>query len=165
MERNWSLWHRVKGWGTADSQTERQAEAIVTLLSPPPRTTEPDRSWEPYLRLHQPGLYCFPCTGIYPRLRLTQLRGCLQPHTSSYTAPGPALVATRFGSQFGSAWEPPSPEQLVAICRLLCSSHWVAPGGTQVVADSDLRCFGNPRACAPSRQLQTTLEHHHPAPV
>ena len=44
--------------------------------------------------------------------------------------------------------------------RLLYNPGRVALGKTQVAADT-----GNPSASAPSGQLQTTLEHHHPAPV
>ena len=46
--------------------------------------------------------------------------------------------------------------------RLLCSSGRVALGKTQVGADLGLYHPGNPRASAPSGQLQTHLEHHHP---
>ena len=47
--------------------------------------------------------------------------------------------------------------------RLLCSSCWVALGRTQMLADPGLHHLRNPRACTPNKQLQTTLEHHHPA--
>ena len=47
--------------------------------------------------------------------------------------------------------------------RLLYSSGRVAPSKTQVGAYLGLHHLGNPRASTPSRQLQTTLEHHHPA--
>ena len=40
-----------------------------------------------------------------------------------------------------------------------------APGKTQMGADLGLHHLGNPGACAPSGQLQTTLEHDHPAPA
>ena len=40
-----------------------------------------------------------------------------------------------------------------------------ALGKTQVAADLGLHHLGNPKANAHSRQLQTTSEHHHPAPV
>ena len=49
--------------------------------------------------------------------------------------------------------------------RLLYSPGRVAPGKTQVEADLGLHHLGNPRARAPSGQLQTTSEHHHPAPA
>ena len=49
--------------------------------------------------------------------------------------------------------------------RWLYSSGRVAPGKTQVGADIGLYCPGNPRAYAPSVQLQIMLEHHHPAPA
>ena len=52
---------------------------------------------------------------------------------------------------------------MAVICRLLCSSCWVAPDRTQVVTDLGLYHPGNPRACAPSGQLLTMSEHHHPA--
>ena len=48
--------------------------------------------------------------------------------------------------------------------RLLYSGS-MAPGKTQVAADPGLHHLGNPRACAGSGQLQTTSEHHHPAPA
>ena len=43
-------------------------------------------------------------------------------------------------------------------------ANW-APDRTQVEADLGLHQPRNPRACAPSEQLQTMSEHHHPAPV
>ena len=46
---------------------------------------------------------------------------------------------------------------------LLYSSGRVALGKTQVGADLGLNPLGNPRACAPTGQLQTMLEHHAPA--
>ena len=49
--------------------------------------------------------------------------------------------------------------------RLLYSSGRVVPGKTQVRAEFGLRHPGNTRACTPSGQLQTMLEHHHPAPT
>ena len=49
--------------------------------------------------------------------------------------------------------------------RLLYSSGRVTPGKTQEGADLGLYHPGNPRASLPSGQLQTTLEHHHPAPA
>ena len=49
--------------------------------------------------------------------------------------------------------------------RLLYSSGRVALGKTQVGADLGLHHPGNPRASTPSGQLQTTLEHHYPAPA
>ena len=49
--------------------------------------------------------------------------------------------------------------------RLLYSPSRVAPGKTQEGADLGLHHLGNPRASLPSGQLQTTLEHHHPAPA
>ena len=60
--RNWIVWHQGESWGTAFSQTEVLADAIVTFLSRPP--TEPQTSrWVPYLRLHQPGSHCLPHPG------------------------------------------------------------------------------------------------------
>ena len=48
--------------------------------------------------------------------------------------------------------------------RLINSSTgW--PWAKQVGADLGLHHLGNARASVPSGQLQTTLEHHHPAPV
>ena len=49
--------------------------------------------------------------------------------------------------------------------RLLYTSERVAPGKTQVGADLGPHCLGNPRASAPSRQLQTTSDCHHSAPA
>ena len=49
--------------------------------------------------------------------------------------------------------------------RLLYSSGRVAWGKTQVEAELGLHHPGNPRANVPSGQLQTTSEHHHPAPA
>ena len=49
--------------------------------------------------------------------------------------------------------------------RLLYSSGRVVPSRTQVVAGLGLHHLGKARACVPSGQLQTTLEHHHPAPA
>ena len=40
------------------------------------------------------------------------------------------------------------------------SSGRMALGRTQVGTDLGLHLLGNPRACVPSRQLQTMLEHH-----
>ena len=48
---------------------------------------------------------------------------------------------------------------------LLYSSGRVALGKTQVGVDLGLHHPGNPRVSAPSGQLQTMLEHHHPAPA
>ena len=49
--------------------------------------------------------------------------------------------------------------------RLLYNSDRVALGKTQVGADLGLHHPGNPRTSVPSGQLQTTLEHHRPAPA
>ena len=46
--------------------------------------------------------------------------------------------------------------------RLHYSSHRVAPSKTQVGSNLALHHPGNPRACIPSGQLQTTSEHHYP---
>ena len=48
--------------------------------------------------------------------------------------------------------------------RLLYSSGTVVPGKTQVGGDLSLHHPENPRAYAPSGQLQTTSEHLYPAP-
>ena len=37
-----------------------------------------------------------------------------------------------------------------AICRSLCSSYWVTPGRTQMMADLGLHLLGSPRASTPS---------------
>ena len=49
--------------------------------------------------------------------------------------------------------------------RLLYTLGRVALGKTQVGADLGLHHSENPRAIAPSGQLQTLLEQHHPAPA
>ena len=49
--------------------------------------------------------------------------------------------------------------------RFLYTSFRVAPDRIQVGVVLVLHHPGNPRACSPSGQLQTTLEHHHPAPA
>ena len=41
--QNWSVWHQGESWGTAFSQAERQAEALVPFLSP--TFTEP-QNWQ-----------------------------------------------------------------------------------------------------------------------
>ena len=45
--------------------------------------------------------------------------------------------------------------------RLLCNTGRVALGNTLVGADLGLHHLENPRACAPSGQLQTMSEYHH----
>ena len=74
-------------------------------------------------------------------------------------------MADSLDSQLGFTWESPGPAQVAAICRLLGSSWRVALGRIQVGADLSLHHPGNPRACAPSGQLQTTRELHHSAPA
>ena len=49
--------------------------------------------------------------------------------------------------------------------RLLCNTGRVAPGKTQVGDELGRHHLGNPRASAPSGQLQTTSEHPHSIPV
>ena len=49
--------------------------------------------------------------------------------------------------------------------RLLYSSGRVTPGKTQVEADLGLYHLGISKASIPSGQLQTMLEHPHPAPT
>ena len=49
--------------------------------------------------------------------------------------------------------------------RLPYSSCNMTLGKTQMKTDHGLHHLGKPRACTPSGQLQTTLEHHHPAPA
>ena len=48
---------------------------------------------------------------------------------------------------------------------MLNSSGRVALGKTQMGADLGLYHPGNPRASAPSAELQTMWEHHHPTPA
>ena len=48
---------------------------------------------------------------------------------------------------------------------LLHSSGTVALGRTQVGTHLGMHHLGNPKVSAPSGQLQTTQEHHHPAPA
>ena len=59
----------------------------------------------------------------------------------------------------------PKPSISSSHLRLLSNPGRVSLGKTQVGADLHLDHLGNPRVCAPSGQLQTTLEHHHPAPA
>ena len=82
------------------------------------------------------------------------------PGISRQAAPDPALPAVYLCLQLGLSWALPSPAQVAAICRSLCSSCRWASGKTQVVADLDLRLPGGPRAMAPG----TASEHikHHP---
>ena len=49
--------------------------------------------------------------------------------------------------------------------RSLYSSGRVPQGKTQVGAELVLHHPGNPKVNLPSKQLQTTSEHHHPAPA
>ena len=49
--------------------------------------------------------------------------------------------------------------------RLLCNTGRVALGNTLVGADLGLHHLENPRACAPSGQLQTMSDHYHLAPA
>ena len=80
-------------------------------------------------------------------------------------APGPELATVSLDSEPSSSWEPLRPAQVAAISNC-CIAHAGWPRGqTKVGADLGLHHLGNPRACAPSGQLQTTLEHHHPAPT
>ena len=75
-------------------------------------------------------------------------------------APGLALAAASLGSQLGLSWAPPSPAQVAAIFRLLCSTFGVALDGAQVENDLGLHLSGDRRASEPSGHLQTTLKNH-----
>ena len=89
----------------------------------------------------------------------------LAPHMSCQVAPGPALAAASVSSQLGFSWEYPGPAQVAATYRLFCRLCSMAPGRTQVGADLGLHHLGNLWANEPHGQLQTMLEHHHPAPA
>ena len=59
----------------------------------------------------------------------------------------------------------PKPRTCSSHLRLLYSLCRVAPGRPQAGTDLGLHHLGNPRASAPSGQLQTMSERHHPAPA
>lgn len=44
--------HKARAGGAAFSETEVQAESIISLLSPPPYASR--HRWPPYLSFHQP---------------------------------------------------------------------------------------------------------------
>ena len=73
-------------------------------------------------------------------------------------APGLAIAATSLDSQLGTAWECPSPAQVAAISNCFITQARF-PGQNLGPHDP-----GNLRASAPSGQLQTMSEHHHPPP-
>ena len=54
--------------------------------------------------------------------------------------------------------KPSTSSSRVQIMYSLCH---VVPERTQAVTDGGLHLLGNPKACAPSGELQTTSEHHH----
>ena len=90
-------------------------------------------------------------SSIWPLLTLYHLLSC----------PGPALAATSLGSHLGISWGPPSPVQVAAICRSLCSLCQVAPDKTQAVPDLGLHLLGGLRASTLSGQLQITSKYRH----
>ena len=127
-----------------------------TQFTGPPKLLSPMNGWS-WLRLH---------TFLNPLKQATAgLSKSLGLVPVLLSGPSPGLAAASLHSPFSFAWESPGPAQVAAICRLLCSLYRVATGGTQVGADLGLHHLGNPRACAPSRQLQTMLKHRHPAPA
>ena len=73
-------------------------------------------------------------------------------------------AAASLDSQLGFPWEAPSPAQVAAISHC-CTAQAGCPREKQVKADLRLHDPRYPRANAPSGQLQTTSEHHHPAPA
>ena len=99
---------------------------------------------------------------------------CIQTHPLWDSAPGQqvASVSPRPGASSSqsrsTAWPHlriSKPSTSSSHLRLLYSLGRVAPGKNTGGADLGLYHLGNPRACTPSGQLQTTLEHHHSAPA
>ena len=87
------------------------------------------------------------------------------PHTSYKVVPRPGTSSSQ--PRF-TAWlllGISKPSTIKSHLRLLCTSGRVALGKKQVEADLGLYHLGNPRASGPNGQLQTTSEHHHPAPA
>ena len=72
-------------------------------------------------------------------------------------------MAARLESQLVFTWNSPSPAQVAAISD--CFVAHVGYPGQNTGADLGLHNRGNPRATAPTGQLQTTWEHYHPAPA
>ena len=87
--------------------------------------------------------------------------GLNEPSTSFCVAPDTALAAAGLTSQLGLTWILPSPAQVAAICRSLCSLCQVAPDKTQAVPDLGLHLLGGLRASTLSGQLQITSKHRH----
>ena len=84
--------------------------------------------------------------------------------------PGTALAAASLDSQLGFTWESLSPAQVPTISDCSISqAGWprknTGGGSPWLVKPLGLYQLGNPRTCVPSGQLQTTSEHHHPAPA
>ena len=63
-------------------------------------------------------------------------------------------------SKTGTSCTLPPPSPPAAISDHCVAYAQGAPDRTQMEADLGLYHLGNPRACTPSGQLQTTLEHH-----
>ena len=76
----------------------------------------------------------------------------------------PALAAASLDSQLGFTWEA-KPSTSSSHLRLLYSSGRVALAKTQVGVDLGMHHPGNPRASAPSGQLQNPSEYDHTAPA
>ena len=77
--------------------------------------------------------------------------------------PGTSISQPRFTAWLHLGISKPSTSS--SHLRLLYSSGRVATRRTQVRTDLGLHHPRNPKANAPSGQLQTTLEHHHPGPA
>lgn len=98
----------------------------------------------------------------FPKCLRQAASGLSMPHTSHQVAPDLAVAAACLVLQLGFSKTLPSPAQVIAIFRLLCSSIWVTLGRTQVLADLGLYLLKFLKASIPVRQLQTMAEHHHP---
>ena len=98
--------------------------------------------------------YGWPVVGIvseYPKI--CQKSSTWPQHALYHVAPGLALAAASLGLQLGLTRTPPSPAQVAAVCRSLCSSSRLALGRTKQVAELDLYLPEGPRASVPNGQL------------
>ena len=100
-------------------------------------------------------------TSDFPKISQTS---SIWPQHAPYLSPSGPSPGTN-GSQLWFAtclsWAPPSSAQVAAICKLLCSSFWVAPGKTQEAVDFGQYLLGDSRASSLSGQFQITLKHYH----
>ena len=106
-----------------------------------------------------------PHPGLYLRLCHTQLTGLPLAPYLWLSSPRPGTSSSQLWITVWLCLGISEPSTSSSHLTLLYSSCWVVPGRTQVVADPDLHHQGNIRVCTPSGQLQTTSEHHHPAPA